>query len=481
TDDTNILNITGVEGDPISDGLAFGIYGGDGADNQEYPSGIAPADSYATPIFIYSNIAEANTWNTTLQEGTNILGGNWLGGNAWLKPDGTGYSQTCLDSNNDGICDQPYVIDEENIDYLPLSIGQTLKPDLNITAISITPMQPIANQQATINATISNEGNANAGAFNVSFFVNDELLGELRIQSLGSGSFTFAEIEWTPSLAGSYAIKLVADSDNNVLESDETNNESSITVEVVAPPTPTPTPTTPPTTTPATTPPTTTPRPIIGGGGGGGGGAIPGVPIYISPYIAVMAKERYEITMPSATQKDTNVLSIVVIPEEKVNVRVGVEKIEKLSTEIPKPSGMVALILSVELSLSKETDVKGEINFVLKRDEIRKSGFDPDTVFVSLLRFDEKQRQWIKLDTKLTGKDENYNYYSTATPSFSLFVAILEASEPTPTTNPLVTSTASPIIPKTTLTPASKSTPGFEALFAIAGLITVAYLMRRKI
>ncbi|MDI9645679.1 MAG: PGF-CTERM sorting domain-containing protein [Archaeoglobales archaeon] len=62
-----------------------------------------------------------------------------------------------------------------------------------------------------------------------------------------------------------------------------------------------------------------------------------------------------------------------------------------------------------------------------------------------------------------------------------MFVAILEASEPTPTTNPLVTSTASPIIPKTTLTPASKSTPGFEALFAIAGLITVAYLMRRKI
>ncbi|MEM0332361.1 MAG: CARDB domain-containing protein, partial [Archaeoglobaceae archaeon] len=351
--------------------------------------------------------------------------------------------------------------------------------------ISITPMQPIANQQATINATISNEGNANAGAFNVSFFVNDELLGELRIQSLASGSFTFAEIEWTPSLAGSYAIKLVADSDNNVLESDETNNESSITVEVVAPPTPTPTPTTPPTTTPATTPPTTTPRPIGGGGGGGGGAGggavIPGVPIYISPYIAVMAKERYEITMPSTTQKDTNVLSIVVIPEEKVNVRVRVEKIEKLSTEIPKPSGMVALILSVELSLSKETDVKGEINFVLKRDEIRKSGFDPDTVFVSLLRFDEKQRQWIKLDTKLTGKDENYNYYSTATPSFSLFVAILEASEPTPTTNPLVTSTTSPIIPKTTLTPASKSTPGFEALFAIAGLITVAYLMRRKI
>ncbi|MEM4540519.1 MAG: right-handed parallel beta-helix repeat-containing protein [Archaeoglobaceae archaeon] len=124
TDDTDILNITGVEGDPISDGLAFGISGGNGANNQEYPSGIAPADSYATPIFIYSYIAEANTWNITLQEGTNILGGNWLGGNAWLSPDGTGFSQTCADSDRNGICDTRFVIDDNNIDYLPLKYPQ---------------------------------------------------------------------------------------------------------------------------------------------------------------------------------------------------------------------------------------------------------------------------------------------------------------------------------------------------------------------
>ncbi|MEM2638378.1 MAG: NosD domain-containing protein, partial [Candidatus Hadarchaeales archaeon] len=64
----------------------------------------------------------ANTWNTTLQQGTNILGGNWLGGNAWLKPDGTGYSQTCTDSDGNGICDEPYQLAENNIDYLPLSV-----------------------------------------------------------------------------------------------------------------------------------------------------------------------------------------------------------------------------------------------------------------------------------------------------------------------------------------------------------------------
>ncbi|MEM3505443.1 MAG: NosD domain-containing protein [Archaeoglobaceae archaeon] len=76
-----------------------------------------------TENFYISN--SQNTWNTTLQQGRNILGGNWLGGNAWLNPDGTGYSQTCNDFDGNGICDQPYVINGNNIDYLPLSVAPT--------------------------------------------------------------------------------------------------------------------------------------------------------------------------------------------------------------------------------------------------------------------------------------------------------------------------------------------------------------------
>ncbi|MEM4497145.1 MAG: NosD domain-containing protein, partial [Archaeoglobaceae archaeon] len=57
----------------------------------------------------YTSYVKLNNWNITLQQGTNILGGNWLGGNAWLKPDGTGYSQTCIDAQEPiGICDEVY-------------------------------------------------------------------------------------------------------------------------------------------------------------------------------------------------------------------------------------------------------------------------------------------------------------------------------------------------------------------------------------
>ena len=52
-DDTNILYLNGVAGDPISDGLTLHIAGGDGANNQEYPDEIAPRDSDATAILNY--------------------------------------------------------------------------------------------------------------------------------------------------------------------------------------------------------------------------------------------------------------------------------------------------------------------------------------------------------------------------------------------------------------------------------------------
>ncbi len=48
-----------------------------------------------------------NTWNTAKSAGSNIIGGPYLGGNFWAYPNGTGFSQTCADSDSDGICDSP--------------------------------------------------------------------------------------------------------------------------------------------------------------------------------------------------------------------------------------------------------------------------------------------------------------------------------------------------------------------------------------
>jgi len=67
-------------------------------------------------------------WNTTLQEGPNIVGGPYIGGNYWGSPDGTGYSDTCEDSDKDGICDSPYNLYSGDVDYLPLAKAPTPSP-----------------------------------------------------------------------------------------------------------------------------------------------------------------------------------------------------------------------------------------------------------------------------------------------------------------------------------------------------------------
>jgi parallel beta-helix repeat protein len=76
-----------------------------------------------------------NIWNTPKTPGTNIIGGPYLGGNYWVYPNGTGFSQTCADNNSDGICDSPYALDSNNIDYLPLAI--TPIPTFNISGYKI--------------------------------------------------------------------------------------------------------------------------------------------------------------------------------------------------------------------------------------------------------------------------------------------------------------------------------------------------------
>ena len=52
--------------------------------------------------------------------GTNIVGGPFLGGNFWANPSGTGFSQTHADADHDGICDEPFVM-EDATDALPLA------------------------------------------------------------------------------------------------------------------------------------------------------------------------------------------------------------------------------------------------------------------------------------------------------------------------------------------------------------------------
>ena len=96
--------------------------------------------------FIYNNLfrnsvnvnlvgTQLNFWNTTKQLGTRIYGAGYgyIGGNYWSNPSGTGYSDTCPNTDYDDFCDSPYTIATNNIDKLPLASVSNITLEIQVT------------------------------------------------------------------------------------------------------------------------------------------------------------------------------------------------------------------------------------------------------------------------------------------------------------------------------------------------------------
>ena len=100
-----------------------------------------------------------NTWNIPKTQGTNIVGGPFIGGNFWAQPNGAGFSEITPDSDGDGICDMPYMIGYGITDSLPLHMTSNpqLLDNAEITANSI-PSTMNAYQSYPVTITVKNTG-----------------------------------------------------------------------------------------------------------------------------------------------------------------------------------------------------------------------------------------------------------------------------------------------------------------------------------
>ncbi|MDI9609837.1 MAG: pectin acetylesterase-family hydrolase [Archaeoglobales archaeon] len=349
--------------------------------------------------------------------------------------------------------------------------------DLQVEILS-APSSAIVGNAYNITVKVSNVGsNATPDPFFVILSNATATLG-YKVMTLPANSNVTFNFTWIPARAGTERLNVTVDGlvvpalatllplgsvvELNGYPASEANNTASVTVIVSAP------------TTPAT------PRPILGGGTGGGG-AMPGVPVYITAYITVKANEESIIDLPQSAFWETNVVALLILSSEDNNIRFRIEKLKELPPGIPEPKGdLVVLILSIEPTLSKEASIKGKIKFGIPIEDIKAKGFDPNLVAVILLKWNGKE--WIELPTNFVGSDGKYNYYEAETTSFSYFVAQLKPLETPKPTTPVATPPPTTVVttPPPTTTPAPGFIPGFEALFAIAGLLAVAYLLRRK-
>ncbi|WP_319579973.1 NosD domain-containing protein [uncultured Methanospirillum sp.] len=124
---------------------------------------------------VVDDVSTDIAWNKTQKPGINILGGPYLGGNYWGSAAGTkGYSDTAADKDGFGIADQPYRINEYNIDYLPLTHTtatkapeeQEITPDVNGTnstpdiSSDQTPVQETQPEQSQELSSVSENSSA---------------------------------------------------------------------------------------------------------------------------------------------------------------------------------------------------------------------------------------------------------------------------------------------------------------------------------
>ena len=110
--------------------------------------------------------------------------------------------------------------------------GPALIPDLTLNSSDITfsPESPTEDDSVTITAIVHNVGGADANNFTVSFFDGPSLIGNDTI-SVNVNSTSFASIIWA-AVSGNHSIRVVTDSGNVILESNETNNEASRAITV---------------------------------------------------------------------------------------------------------------------------------------------------------------------------------------------------------------------------------------------------------
>lgn len=97
-------------------------------------------------------------------------------------------------------------------------------PDLQVTAVTASPTEPVESSPITLSATVRNNGTATAAASSLEFRLGDSKVGTASVGSLAPGASANVSAAIGPRDAGSYQLSAVADVANAVIEQNETNN-----------------------------------------------------------------------------------------------------------------------------------------------------------------------------------------------------------------------------------------------------------------
>jgi len=112
--------------------------------------------------------------------------------------------------------------------------SSTSAPDLTIETVTWSPQTSLIGDTVTFTVTVRNQGSDQAGASHVAYYIDGTPQGSAPINRIDSGATAVKTFTWT-AMAGSHTFRATADSGNEVIESDENNNDNTFAFSVLAP------------------------------------------------------------------------------------------------------------------------------------------------------------------------------------------------------------------------------------------------------
>ncbi|WP_211658988.1 discoidin domain-containing protein [Phytoactinopolyspora halophila] len=97
-------------------------------------------------------------------------------------------------------------------------------PDLTVTDMSWSPVEPVETDELTLEATVENAGDASSAGTSVDLHVDGAVAANVDLDALDAGASTTVTADVGALGAGSHEIGAEADPDGQVIERDESNN-----------------------------------------------------------------------------------------------------------------------------------------------------------------------------------------------------------------------------------------------------------------
>ncbi|MDD4904038.1 MAG: CARDB domain-containing protein [Candidatus Bipolaricaulis sp.] len=135
---------------------------------------------------------------------------------------------------------------DEESNALSLSFEPPSLPDLSVTSLTLSVAEPQVGVPVWISVRVTNEGSVAVEDANVFIVVVDpavlaagdqegpwlEFAAPIVLSALDAGGGAMLSVEWTPMVAGTFVVRVVADSTGTLWETDETNNAADLSLTV---------------------------------------------------------------------------------------------------------------------------------------------------------------------------------------------------------------------------------------------------------